>query len=101
MQLCIRRKCRKLIFATALGFTAASFISLPLAFAQTSTTGSINGTVTDSSGAVVPGAAVVLKDAANGVTVNLTTNAEGRFTAPVLAPDTFSVSATAEGFRSN
>jgi hypothetical protein len=101
MRLCIRKNCRKLAFAAAFGFAAASFISLPLAFAQTSTTGSINGTVTDSSGAAVPGAAVVLKDAATGVTVNLTTNAEGRFTAPFLAPDVFSVSATAEGFQSN
>ena len=101
MQLCIRKECRRLAFAAAFGFAAASFISLPLAFAQTSTTGSINGTVTDSSGAAVPGAAVVLKDAATGVTVNLTTNAEGRFTAPFLAPDIFTVSATAEGFQSN
>ena len=101
MQLCIRRKCRKLVFATALGFTAASFISLPLALAQTSTTGSINGTVTDSTGAAVPGAAVVLKDTATGAIVNLTTNAEGRFTAPFLRPDTFNVSATAAGFHSN
>jgi hypothetical protein len=101
MQLCIRRKCRKLVFATALGFTAATFISLPLALAQTSTTGSINGTVTDSTGAAVPGAAVVLKDTATGAIVNLTTNAEGRFTAPFLRPDTFNVSATAAGFHSN
>src|SRR3984885_4358154 len=101
MQLCIRRKSRKLVFATALGFTAASFISLPLALAQTSTTGSINGTVVDSSGAAVPGAAVVLKDNATGAIVNLTTNGEGRFTAPFLRPDAFSLSATAEGFHSN
>src|SRR3984885_12508914 len=101
MQICIRRKCRKLVFATALGFTAASFISLPLALAQTSTTGSINGTVTDSSGAAVPGAAVVLKDNATGAVLNLTTNGEGRFTAPFLRPDVFSLSATAEGFHSN
>jgi hypothetical protein len=101
MQLCIRRKYRKLVFATALGFTAASFISPPLALAQTSTTGSINGTVIDSTGAAVPGAAVVLKDTATGAIVNLTTNAEGRFTAPFLRPDTFNVSATAAGFQSN
>ncbi len=80
---------------------AANFISLPMVVAQTSTTGSINGTVTDSTGAVVPGAAVLLRDTANGAIVNLTTNAEGRFTAPFLAPDTFSVSATAAGFQSN
>ena len=92
---------RKSAFATSLAFMAANFISLPMVLAQTSTTGSINGTVTDSTGAAVPGAAVVLKDTANGVIVNLTTNAEGRFTAPFLAPDTFSVSATAAGFQSN
>ncbi|HZC44256.1 MAG TPA: TonB-dependent receptor [Acidobacteriaceae bacterium] len=92
---------RKSAFTTAMAFMAANFLSLPMVLAQTSTTGSINGTVTDSTGAVVPGAAVVLRDAANGIVVNLTTNAEGRFTAPFLAPDTFSVSATAAGFQSN
>ena len=101
MQLCIRRKCRKLVIAIGLGITAATFIPLPLAFAQSSTTGSINGTVTDSSGAAVPGAAVVLKDTATNAMINLTTNAEGRFTAPFLKPDTFAVSASAEGFQSN
>jgi hypothetical protein len=73
MQLCIRRKYRKLVFAIALGFIATSFISLHLALGQTFTTGSINGTVTDSTGAAVPVAAVVLKDTATGAIVNLTT----------------------------
>ena len=100
MQICIRRICRKTAFAAALGLIAG-LISLPAAVAQTSTTGSINGTVTDSSGAAVPGAVVVLKDTATGAVINLTTNAEGRFTAPFLKPDTFNVSASAAGFQSN
>jgi hypothetical protein len=96
MQCSIKRKCWRAIFTAA----TASLISLPL-LAQTSTTGSINGTVTDSTGAAVPNAAVVLKDTATGAVINLTTNAEGRFTAPFLKPDTFNVSASAAGFQSN
>lgn len=100
MQICIE-KCRRSAFAIALGFMTATFFSLPLAIAQTANTGSINGTVTDPSGAVVPGAAVVLRDTANGAVIHLTTNADGRFTASFLNPDTFAVSATAAGFQSN
>ncbi|MEO6828166.1 MAG: carboxypeptidase-like regulatory domain-containing protein, partial [Acidobacteriaceae bacterium] len=72
----------------------------PAAFAQTAVTGSINGTVTDSTGAVVPNAAVTVKDNATGATLNLTTNSEGRFVAPFLKPDDFSVSAMAPGLQS-
>jgi hypothetical protein len=72
----------------------------PPASAQTSTTGSINGTVVDTSGAVVPDASVTVRDTANGSTLNLKTNAEGRFVAPFLKPDNFDVSATSPGLRS-
>ena len=101
MQIGIRRAHRKFTFAAVLSLMAAGLIPLPMGVAQTSTTGSINGTVTDSSGAAVPNAAVVLKDTATGAVINLTTNAEGRFTAPFLKPDTFNVSASAAGFQSN
>jgi hypothetical protein len=101
MQMGIRRTYRKFTLATVLSLTAASFIPAPMALAQTSTTGSINGMVTDANGAAVPGAAVVLRDTATGTVINLTTNAEGRFTAPFLKPDMFNVSATAAGFQSN
>ncbi|HEX4020346.1 MAG TPA: carboxypeptidase-like regulatory domain-containing protein [Acidobacteriaceae bacterium] len=79
---------------------AAIQILQPSALAQTATTGSINGTVVDSTGAVVPNATVTVKDQATGATLNLTTNAEGRFIAPYLKPDTFNVSATAPGLQS-
>lgn len=72
---------------------------LPM-FSQTSTTGSINGTVTDSTGAVVPGAAITINDEATGTTMKLTSNAQGRFVAPFLKPHTFRVSASAPGFKS-
>jgi hypothetical protein len=68
--------------------------------AQNATTGSINGTVVDSSGAVVPGASVTITDLATRDQRALISNAEGRFTAPFLKPDNFEISATAEGLQS-
>jgi hypothetical protein len=68
--------------------------------AQNTTSGSINGTVTDTSGAAVPGASVTLRDTATGDTRAITSNAEGRFTVPFLKPDNFEVSATASGLQS-
>ena len=69
-------------------------------FAQSATTGSINGTVVDSSGAIVPGATVTITDLATRDQRVLTSNAEGRFTAPFLKPDNFEISATAQGLQS-
>ena len=70
------------------------------AFAQNATTGSINGTVVDSGGAIVPGAIITITDLATRDTRVLTSNAEGRFTAPFLKPDNFQISATASGLQS-
>ena len=83
-----------------LGFAATMRISQPQAFAQTTTTGSINGIVVDSTGAIVPGATVTLRDEATGATIDLTTNTEGRFSAAYLKPDKFDISATSPGLKS-
>jgi hypothetical protein len=69
-------------------------------FAQNATTGSINGTVVDSTGAVVPGATITITDLATSDVRILTSNAEGRFTAPFLKPDNFKISAEASGLQS-
>ncbi len=87
-------------FAMLLGGAMVLQISQPIAFAQTAVTGSINGVVTDSTGAVVPNAAVTVKDTATGALVNLTSNKDGRFTVPFLKPDVFDISATAPGLQS-
>ncbi len=88
-------------FAAALFSTIAVILLMqPSGWPQTAVTGSINGTVTDSTGAVVPNAAVVLKDTATGAVTNVTTNGQGFFTAPFLKPDVFDVSATAPGLQS-
>jgi hypothetical protein len=62
------------------------------------TTGTIQGTVSDPSGAVVPNAKVLLKNVATGSQRNLTTNNDGRFLAPLLEVGGYEVTVTAAGF---
>ncbi len=60
--------------------------------------GSIVGTVTDSTGAVVPNATVVVTDVGKGTSQTVQSNASGNYTVSRLIPDTYSVKATAPGF---
>lgn len=61
------------------------------AFAQTSGNGNIVGTVTDSSGASVPGAPVVVLDTDTGISRSLTTNSDGSYSANFLQPGHYEV----------
>jgi hypothetical protein len=61
--------------------------------------GQISGAVTDSSGSVVPNAAVVITDVARGVSRALTTDSAGLYSAPSLVPGTYTVRVTAPGFN--
>jgi hypothetical protein len=62
--------------------------------------GSINGTVTDPSGAVVPKAQVVLLNQATGVTEHRVTNSAGFYTFLSLNPGEYRVTASGSGFAS-
>jgi hypothetical protein len=68
-----------------------------LAFSQTTNT-SLRGVVKDSSGAVVPGATVVLTDNANGQTYRTVSNASGLYIFPVVAPARYLITVTSSGF---
>ncbi len=59
-------------------------VCLLSAQAFASTTGSITGTVTDTTGSVIPGAAVTVQNAENGVKTPTTTNATGAYVFPEL-----------------
>ena len=63
--------------------------------------GSINGTVTDSSGAVVPGAEVTATQAATGISSTTVTGAQGSFVFPILAPSVYNITAKRQGFESS
>jgi hypothetical protein len=65
---------------------------------QTLSTGSINGTVTDPTGAVVSNARVTITSISTGQKVELSSNAAGLFSSGPLAPDTYKVQVAAKGF---
>ena len=58
----------------------------------------LNGTVSDSSGAGVPNANVSIKNTATGVERNVTSDADGFYSAPNLLPGTYEVTISASGF---
>lgn len=61
--------------------------------------GTISGVVTDSSGAVVPGATVRVTNFNTNVVVTLTTNSAGVYVATSLNPGAYNVEAEAQGFK--
>jgi len=67
-------------------------------FAQTPT-GQINVTVTDSSGAVVPGVALKLSNENTGVEVNALTNDRGYYVFVQVQPGTYTLRAAMSGFK--
>ncbi|HLH05673.1 MAG TPA: carboxypeptidase regulatory-like domain-containing protein [Terriglobales bacterium] len=71
-----------------------------MVFAQTLSTGSVQGTITDPSGAVVPGAKVTITNVATGRSVQIIANASGAFTSGALTPGNYKVRVEAQGFRS-
>jgi len=66
------------------------------ALAQTAS-GSIDGTVVDKTGAVVPNAKVVLKSEATTTTREMATTGSGIFTFPAVQPGTYTVTITSTG----
>lgn len=73
-------------------------LTLALSMGQ-ETRGIISGTVSDSSGAVVPNASVTATNTATNVNTKATTNANGIYTLPFLVPGPYKVTASVPGFR--
>ena len=61
--------------------------------------GTLNGTVLDAAGAVVPGAAVMAVNIATGVESKTTSTSAGSYTLPYLQAGTYTIKVTAPGFR--
>src|SRR6266567_5186623 len=58
----------------------------------------VSGTVTDTTGAVIPKAQLSITNMATGVTNTATANGGGFYTAPNLPPGSYTITATAPGF---
>src|SRR3974390_1573203 len=68
-----------------------------LAARAQSPTGSVHGTVTDPTGAVIPSSTITLT-AADGATRTATSGAAGEYTIDQVAPGSYTATATADGF---
>src|SRR5450631_2581113 len=67
-------------------------------FAQTAATGSIAGTVSDSSKAPLASAHVLIRNTDTGNERQVTVNEDGMYVAPLLQPGKYDISVTANGF---
>jgi len=89
----------KRILVSVLLLCLAGFIwKLPAARAQ-AVTATLVGTVTDNTGAIVPGATVTIVETATGITRSGTSNGSGNYTFPNLPPGYYSVTVTAPLFK--
>jgi outer membrane receptor protein involved in Fe transport len=86
-------------FWMALALFAVCVIGITQTVSAQAVYGSIFGTVTDSSGAVVPNATVTVVDVAKGTSVTVQSDANGEYRAQHLIPDTYTVTAEAAGLK--
>ena len=74
-------------------------VLLPKAWAQAAGTASVQGTVTDATGATVPNAQVTIKQTATGVTRSANTDSQGLYSFPNIAVGPYSLTVAASGFQ--
>jgi hypothetical protein len=68
-------------------------------FAQSTTTGAISGTVTDSTGAVLPDITVTLKSTERGNVTTVKTNGQGFYQFSLVQPGTYTITIAAASFK--
>ena len=86
-------KCARILFCLLL-----SLLVSIATWAQSGNQASLEGTVTDSSGAVVPNAQVKLTNTDNGVTLNAVSDSSGYFRFPVIPVGTYDLNVAQPGF---
>lgn len=89
-----RRVLHAFLFVVSLLITMA-----PSLGAQSSSTGALTGTVTDSSGAAVPNVTVTALSAGTGASRSAMTGPDGAYTIGLLPPGSYSVKFEASGFK--
>lgn len=84
--------------ATPLALATLSFLAIHPGASAQGVFGSIVGTVTDSTGAIVPNATVIITDVSKGTSQTVQSNDSGNYTVSRLIPDSYTVKASAQGF---
>jgi hypothetical protein len=88
---------RSALFALAL----AGLFESPVLAQGGSAKSTITGTVLDTAGGVLPGATVVVKNAATSVETTTVTNSSGAFDVPALDAGTYTITISLSGFRTS
>ena len=91
-----RLLCKIAHYVVITGVVIGLIVSLPVA-AQV-TTGSISGTVTDATGAIIPGANVTIRNVGTNLTRAVNTDAAGLYTAADLDVGQYEITAQQKGF---
>jgi len=85
-------------FTQVLGFLVVLLI--PVAVSAQVSGGTLSGKVTDSTGALIPGAQVAIRNTATGITTSLVANEEGIYRASNLLAGDYEITASAPNFNS-
>ena len=84
---------------TTMALVSLAILMVPgLIWGQTST-GTIGGTVTDATGAVIPGAQITIVNAETGVQTLSETGINGTYFVPNVPPGQYNIAAEADGFK--
>ncbi len=92
-------RCSPLKPTAVLLLVTAFAVAPPWAFSQGGVTSTLSGIVVDSSGAVVPGASITVKNNATAAITPAVSGADGLFTIPALEPGIYTVTVTLQGFK--
>src|SRR5262245_55610917 len=91
----VRRITRKLFFATV---TCTILFVSAIVFGQ-SINATVGGTVSDASGALIPGVTVTATNTATGIVNTVVTNESGAYNFAALQPGTYKATAELPGFQ--
>ena len=97
---CLRIECLQVI-SILIVLTTFGWMSSTVPCWGQANTGTISGTVTDPTGAVIPQADVTVTNTSTGVTSSTTANASGHYAFLALPPGTYNLSAVKTGFATS
>ena len=95
----IVRKWSRLLYGILPALLVIGLIGFSPSTLKAQVTATLSGTVTDPSGSVIPGAAVILTNEATRQVISVTTNGAGLYAFPSLVPGTYTIKASAKGFK--
>src|SRR5258708_3300147 len=97
MEVCMLRLRTVLCMVVALGF--ALLLTRASVRAQTASTSTVTGTVSDKTGSSVPNARVDLEDVGTKAKTSVITGSDGGYTFPSVRPGNYSITVSGKGFR--